>query len=167
MRGLFCKRALSKRLYSAKETYHFEEPTNCSHPIAMSRSSPKDSCKFKHMSKWLQNHVKIEVKLDIHVWNEWIKSKVSFAEYSLFYRALLSEMSEMSAAHRTARGGLRSCHGTISRKSACDWIDCRQWNERSPPHCARCSFFFPQQLAYYSIDYSKCLQRWLLRNCRI
>jgi len=28
--GLFCKRALSKRLYSAKETYNFKEPTNCS-----------------------------------------------------------------------------------------------------------------------------------------
>ena len=26
--GLFCKRALQKRLYSAKETYHFKEPTN-------------------------------------------------------------------------------------------------------------------------------------------
>jgi len=25
--GLFCKRALKKRLYSAKETYYFEEPT--------------------------------------------------------------------------------------------------------------------------------------------
>jgi len=31
--GLFCKRALSKRRYSAKETYNFKEPTNCSHPI--------------------------------------------------------------------------------------------------------------------------------------
>jgi len=30
--GLFCKRALQKRLYSAKETYNFEEPTNRSHP---------------------------------------------------------------------------------------------------------------------------------------
>ena len=30
---LFCKRALLKRLYSAKETYHFKEPTNHSHPI--------------------------------------------------------------------------------------------------------------------------------------
>jgi len=28
------KRALQKRLYSAKETYHFQEPTNCSHPIS-------------------------------------------------------------------------------------------------------------------------------------
>jgi len=33
--GLFCKRALSKRRYSAKETYHFKEPTNRSHPIAI------------------------------------------------------------------------------------------------------------------------------------
>jgi len=29
--GLFCKRALQKRLYSAKETYNFKEPTNRSH----------------------------------------------------------------------------------------------------------------------------------------
>jgi len=33
MIGLFCKRDLSKRRYSAKETYNFEEPTNHSHPI--------------------------------------------------------------------------------------------------------------------------------------
>ena len=31
--GLFCKRALYKRRYSAKETYNFKEPTNRSHPI--------------------------------------------------------------------------------------------------------------------------------------
>jgi len=30
--GLFCKRALYKRRYSAKETYYFKEPTNRSHP---------------------------------------------------------------------------------------------------------------------------------------
>jgi len=30
---LFCKRALIKRWYSAKETYNFKEPTNRSHPI--------------------------------------------------------------------------------------------------------------------------------------
>ena len=33
--GLFCKRALEKRLYSAKETYNFKEPTNHSQPICM------------------------------------------------------------------------------------------------------------------------------------
>ena len=31
--GLFCKRALLKRLYSAQTTHDFKEPTNCSHPI--------------------------------------------------------------------------------------------------------------------------------------
>jgi len=34
--GLFCKRALEKRRYSAKETYSFKEPTNCSHSIPSS-----------------------------------------------------------------------------------------------------------------------------------
>jgi len=31
--GLFCKRALLKRRYSAKQTYKFKEPTYQSHPI--------------------------------------------------------------------------------------------------------------------------------------
>ena len=31
--GLFCKRALEKRQHSAKETFDFKEPTNCSHPV--------------------------------------------------------------------------------------------------------------------------------------
>ena len=31
--GLFCKRALLKRQYSAKETYNFINPTNRGHPI--------------------------------------------------------------------------------------------------------------------------------------
>jgi len=34
---LFCKRALQKRWYSAKETYNFKEPTNRSHRIAHCR----------------------------------------------------------------------------------------------------------------------------------
>ena len=32
--GLFCKRALQKRRYSAKETYNFKEPTTRSHPMS-------------------------------------------------------------------------------------------------------------------------------------
>jgi len=31
--GLFCKRALYKRLYSVKETYNFQEPTNRRYPM--------------------------------------------------------------------------------------------------------------------------------------
>ena len=34
--GLFCKRALYKRLYSAKEIHHFKGPTHRSHPILSS-----------------------------------------------------------------------------------------------------------------------------------
>ena len=37
--GLFCKRALSKRRYSAKETYNCEESTNRSHPMSTSVDS--------------------------------------------------------------------------------------------------------------------------------
>jgi len=37
--GLFCKRALYKRRYSAKETYNFKEPTTCSHPIPACRAT--------------------------------------------------------------------------------------------------------------------------------
>jgi len=36
--GLFCKRALSKRRYSAKETYNFIDPTDRSHPIVASHT---------------------------------------------------------------------------------------------------------------------------------
>jgi len=32
--GLFCKKDLEKRLYSAKETYNLKEPTNHGHPIS-------------------------------------------------------------------------------------------------------------------------------------
>ena len=32
--GLFCKKALLKRRYSAKEPYNLIDPTNCSHPIS-------------------------------------------------------------------------------------------------------------------------------------
>jgi len=35
--GLFCKRALQKTRYSAKETYYLIDPTNRSHPIAFPR----------------------------------------------------------------------------------------------------------------------------------
>ena len=55
---LFCKRALQKRLYSAKETYNFKEPTNRSHPISPFRyllitvnSHPRGRLFFRGISK--------------------------------------------------------------------------------------------------------------------
>jgi len=58
--GLFCKRALSKRLYSAKETYIFKEPTNHSHPISESKCRTDGSrsthsfgtCKRNVAARW-------------------------------------------------------------------------------------------------------------------
>jgi len=41
--GLFCKRALQKRLYSAKETCNFKEPTNRSHPTHLTHLSCRPS----------------------------------------------------------------------------------------------------------------------------
>ena len=41
--GLFCKRTLPKRLYSANETYNFKEPTNHSPPIG----------------SWVMSHVRV------------------------------------------------------------------------------------------------------------
>jgi len=67
--GLFCKRALQQRLYFAKETYNFMEPTNRSHLIAC-KLSPRnwvmsrvnESC---HM--WMR-HVTYERVIHIHVY---------------------------------------------------------------------------------------------------
>jgi len=43
IRGLFYKRALSKSLYSAKETYNLKEPTNRSHRIPGAEGSIDDN----------------------------------------------------------------------------------------------------------------------------
>jgi len=42
--GLFCKRALSKRRYSAKETCNSKEPTNRSHPICIGETTKEKEC---------------------------------------------------------------------------------------------------------------------------
>jgi len=45
--GVFCKRALQKRRYSAKATYNFMEPTNRAHPITgMCFQCATDNCVF-------------------------------------------------------------------------------------------------------------------------
>jgi len=49
--GLFCKRALPKRRYSAKESYNFKEPTNRSHPIPLSLQ--------RHMHRYTQTYTDI------------------------------------------------------------------------------------------------------------
>ena len=65
--GFFCKRALQKRLYSAKEAHIFKEPTSHSHPI------------------------RVIVWYEVATISRLLKLYVSFAEYRLFYRALLQK----------------------------------------------------------------------------
>ena len=65
MTGLFCKRALSTRLYSAKETYNIKEPTNRSHPILGHVTHECDMINvcMRHFTHMNESHV-----LMAHTW---------------------------------------------------------------------------------------------------
>jgi len=57
--GLFCQKALQKRLYSAKETYNFKEPTNRSHPILPHVASTHQQTQIQsrvHTTRPITNH---------------------------------------------------------------------------------------------------------------
>ena len=58
--GLFCKRALLKRLYSAKATYSFKEPTNRSHPIRIRCNSLQTTATYcnslQHTHRYREVH---------------------------------------------------------------------------------------------------------------
>ena len=58
MIGIFCKRALLERRYSAKETYNLIDPTDCSHPISVT---------------WL---IHMCVMPESYVWHAWFKGSV-------------------------------------------------------------------------------------------
>jgi len=68
--SLFCKRALYKRLYSAKETYNFQEPTSRSHPIGpfnLEISFTKSNATF-FSSKNLKSLVLLSLAYSVHMW---------------------------------------------------------------------------------------------------
>jgi len=132
--GLFCKRALYKRQYSAKETYNFKEPANRSHPIRSHSHGPNARTAPRHQkthlcvksliylqSMYIQQFSVSRSKISARTpkytkmfWVEWlmyvhiiymgwlwsvglIKLEVSFAEYRLFYRALLQKRPIISS----------------------------------------------------------------------
>jgi len=72
--GLFCKRAISKRLYSAKEIYKLKEPTNRSHPIPVVTDwSPLCSVNAsRHTCEWDMSH--ICTSRVTHMNYEWVTS---------------------------------------------------------------------------------------------
>jgi len=80
--GLFCKTALWKRRYSARETYNFKEPTNRSHPIDGSESSKyrkiHDIC--WGISKSSKNH-------EVRDATNWVRLYTWFSEFSKQYDA--------------------------------------------------------------------------------
>jgi len=84
--GLFCKRALQKRQYSAKETYNLIDPTICSHPTRVWMS---------HFRRLKGSAAPAEPKNKMNMgWLQLVgslKLQVSFAEYRLFYKALLQK----------------------------------------------------------------------------
>jgi len=113
MIGLFCKRALQKRRYSAKEPYNCKEPTNRSHRICAIWLI--HTCAMTHSYVWHDSLICVTWLIPTcnmprsYVWYDsficvtrlpsmgWVrivgsfKLQVSFAEYSLFYRALLQK----------------------------------------------------------------------------
>jgi len=65
---LFCIRALSKRRYSAKETYYFKEPTNRSHPIALHALGPAGSMSYIRVYLYSPTHLYIHTYIHIYIY---------------------------------------------------------------------------------------------------
>jgi len=65
--GRFCKRALKKRLYSAKETYSFNEPTNHSHPIHTHIHHPSSDTHTHSSSFTHTNYTDIRHPIHTHI----------------------------------------------------------------------------------------------------
>jgi len=120
--GLFCKRALSKRLYSAKETYNFKEPTNRSHPI------PRDlnALEGQECTKEPTNR-----SHPIFIWGvpeESTKHDVIYIMYELVTSYMNSSrfiwMSLVPYERISSRRNSESCH-TYAYESpwiTCDWV---------------------------------------------
>jgi len=109
--GVFCKRALQKRLYSAKEAYNFKEPTNYSHPTLANMRRKTDA--FRNIPRFDHPLEEFPIPFKIlHIvltsmhrktfairnagmgWLRLVgslKLQVSLAEYRLFCRALLQK----------------------------------------------------------------------------
>jgi len=65
--GLFCKRALEKRLYSAKEFYIFKEPTHHSHPITPLGTAYVQNLAKNHVFFSKETHILSKEPYGIHL----------------------------------------------------------------------------------------------------
>ena len=110
--GLFCKRALWKSLYSAKETYDFARGSY--ERLCCSDAFSSEPLVHSHMG-WLR----LVGSFKLHV---------SFAEYSLFYRALLHKRPINLRSLRIV-GGCRStrrCESHLQKSPTKETIFCKR-----------------------------------------
>jgi len=66
--GLFCKRALEKRRYSAKETYNLIDPTDRSHPIAHNPMQRDRANTFKHTYIYTYIYMYIYIRIYVQIY---------------------------------------------------------------------------------------------------
>jgi len=78
--GLFCKRALYKKRYSAEETYNFKEPTNRSHPIIHYTHIES----LRHMCMFVYYLCYYALPIHYYVTHAWWRCTVETVFYSHF-----------------------------------------------------------------------------------
>jgi len=116
MIGLFCKRALQKRWYSAKETYDFKEPTNRSHHIVRSRI--------------LTSHVTLgTLPCALVCLSEWAMS--------LIWMSHVTHVNESWPSYRWVMSRVEHCHvpWCVSRNEPCqsyEWVMSLMWMSHDP-----------------------------------
>jgi len=156
--GLFCKKVLQKRPVFCKETCIFKHPTHRSHPIAatghsvrhirrcatcqiLDKSARDEISRVKWLWSWLLRNITSNQRCAMWVTSSNVHSNlsgrlvgslklhVSFAEYSLFFRAFLQKRPMI----------LRNLVHSNSMKRRCDFWE--MFGNISPDSLASHPFF--------------------------
>jgi len=117
---LFCKRALWKRRYSAKETYNCKEPTNWSHPIfPLPKSAPgsidwgvgrvvaDDHSRYKRL--YLGGDVSKQTHTQAHVW-----CSATYTHTGDVYISAVTFIFSKISIYRVAQSCKNSASNTVS-----------------------------------------------------
>jgi len=125
--GLFCKRALQKRRYSARETYNLKELSNRSHPIPhcpwsflVALSSPlsrcPSSCMYPLSHEWVMSHI----------WTSHVKHT---NESCHTYKSKIQHITKMLIMHLCRYTHIWLSHMNASRQSF-EWVMPPIWMRR-------------------------------------
>ena len=112
--GLFCKRALQKRRYSAKETYSFKEPTNRSQAIAIDHTKENAQCVMKLKRRHIMFSDKVlcachRICVHVIVYVVHVIVYVMVIVYVVHRDSLLNMLSILSCLLSCASGWVRVC----------------------------------------------------------